>query len=87
VVVYHKRPESPIHAEPKHSYNYGVYRNWVNRRQACLANLIRKASGLAERADESCRRFGEQLKEVLQQLCAFAHSPPGKRGGPDFTAA
>lgn len=60
------------------SDNYGVYRNWVNRRQACLAHLIRKAKGLAERADESCRRFGEQLKEALQQLCAFAHSPPGK---------
>lgn len=58
--------------------NYGVYRNWVNRRQACLAHLIREAKGLAERADESCRRFGEQLKEALQQLCSFAHSPPGK---------
>jgi transposase len=61
------------------SDNYGVYRNWVNRRQACLAHLIRKATGLAERTDESCRRFGEQLKQLLQQLCAFAHAPPSQR--------
>jgi transposase len=39
--------------------------------------LIRKASGLSERADESCRRFG-------QQLCDFAHAPPGKKKWTDF---
>jgi len=61
------------------SDNYGVYRDWVNRRQLCLAHLIRKAAGLAERADESCRRFGEHLKQALQQLCAFAHAPPSQR--------
>ena len=61
------------------SDNYGVYRDWVNRRQVCLAHLIRKATGLAERSDEGCRRFGEQLKNLLQQLVAFAHAPPGKR--------
>jgi transposase len=66
------------------SDNYGVYRNWVNKRQECLAHLIRKASGLAERTDESCRRFGEQLKEALQQLCAFAHAPPGKKKWTNF---
>jgi transposase len=66
------------------SDNYGVYRNWVNQRQACLAHLIRKASGLAERTDESCRRFGEQLKGALQQLCDFAHAPPGKKKWTDF---
>jgi transposase len=66
------------------SDNYGLYRNWVNHRQACLAHLIRKASGLSERTDDSCRRFGEQLKEALQQLCAFAHAPPGKKKWTDF---
>jgi transposase len=66
------------------SDNYGVYRNWVNQRQACLAHLMRKASGLSERTDDSCRRFGEQLKEALQQLCAFAHAPPGKKKWTDF---
>jgi transposase len=64
--------------------DYGLYRNWVNQRQVCLAHLIRKASGLAERTDDSCRRFGEQLKEALQQLCAFAHAPPGKKKWTDF---
>jgi transposase len=66
------------------SDNYVVYRNWVNQRQACLAHLIRKAKGLSERADGSCRRFGEQLKNDLQQLCAFAHAPPGKKKWTDF---
>jgi len=60
------------------SDNYAVYRNWVNHRQVCLAHLVRKAGGLAERADDSCQRFGVQLKELLQQLCGFAHAPPGK---------
>jgi len=61
------------------SDNYAVYRNWVNRRQVCLAHLIRKAKGLAEREDESCQRFGQHLREALQQLCRFALAPPGKR--------
>ncbi len=61
------------------SDNFGVYRNWVNQRQLCLAHLIRKATGLAERADESLNRFGAQLKKLLQQLVGFAHAPPGKR--------
>jgi transposase len=60
------------------SDNYGVYRSWVNQRQACLAHLIRKARGLSERTDESCRRFGEQLKTALQQQCEFAHAPPSQ---------
>ena len=60
------------------SDNYVVYRNWVNHRQVCLAHLIRKAGGLAERADDSYQRFGVQLKKLLQQLCGFAHAPPGK---------
>jgi len=66
------------------SDNYGVYRNWVNQRQACLAHLIRKARGLSERTDESCRRFGEQLKKALQQLCEFAHAPPSQKKWTDF---
>jgi transposase len=66
------------------SDNYPLYRNWVNQRQVCLAHLIRKASGLAERADDGCRRFGEQLKEFLQQLCAFAHAPPGRKKWTEF---
>jgi Transposase IS66 family len=66
------------------SDNYGVYCDWVNRRQLWLAHLIRKASGLADRSDDSCQRFGSQLKELLQQLCGFAHAPPGKKKWSDF---
>ena len=66
------------------SDNFGVYRHWVNHRQVCLAHLIRKAKALSERADDSCRRFGEQLQEALQQLCRFAHAPPGKTKWTDF---
>jgi transposase len=66
------------------SDNYPLYRNWVNQRQVCLAHLIRKASGLAQRTDEACRRFGEQLKDFLQQLCAFAHAPPSKKKWTEF---
>jgi transposase len=66
------------------SDNYAVYRNWVNQRQVCLAHLIRKAKGLSQHADDACRRFGVQLKAALQQLCAFAHAPPGKKKWTDF---
>jgi transposase len=59
------------------SYNYAVTCDWVNRRQFCLAHLIRKTGGLAERADDNFQRFGVQLKEFLQQLCGFAHAPSG----------
>ena len=37
------------------SDNYGVYVNWINKRQSCLAHYIRKAKGLAERKDESVK--------------------------------
>ena len=32
---------------------YGLYVNWVNKRQMCLAHLIRKAKVLTEMKDES----------------------------------
>src|SRR5438876_11201268 len=34
------------------SDGYGVYRNWVERRQTCLAHLIRTARSLAEHPQE-----------------------------------
>jgi transposase len=33
------------------SDGYGVYQRWVHGRQTCLAHLIRRARGLAERKD------------------------------------
>jgi transposase len=40
------------------SDNYGLYRDWVNRRQVCLAHLIRMATGLVERSDGGCGASG-----------------------------
>jgi transposase len=59
------------------SDNYRVYKNWVSRRQSCLAHYIRKARGLAESADEQIAHFGEQVLSLLKQLCHFANAPPG----------
>ena len=61
------------------SDDYGVYKNWVNHRQLCLAHLIRRAKALAERKDESVQRFGEQLTAELKHLCHFAHAPPSQK--------
>jgi transposase len=36
------------------SDHYGVYVNWVNKRQACLAHLIRKAKALTEMKLDYC---------------------------------
>lgn len=66
------------------SDDYGVYKNWVNHRQTCLAHLIRQAKALSERKDESVQRFGKQLTVELRLLCQFAHAPPGKKQWTDF---
>jgi len=66
------------------SDNYGVYANWVNKRQTCLAHLIRKAKGLAERKNESIRKFGECILKELQLLCHWAKKPPDEKQWTDF---
>jgi transposase len=66
------------------SDDYGVYKNWVNHRQLCLAHLIRRAKSLSERRDESVQRFGEQLTAELKLLCRFAHAPPNTKQWTDF---
>jgi len=58
------------------SDGYGVYRKWVNQRQTCLAHLIRKAKGLAERTDPVVARFGERVVSELRRLIQWAHAPP-----------
>jgi transposase len=58
------------------SDGYGVYRKWVNQRQTCLAHLIRKAKGLAERKDPVVARFGERVVSELRRLIQWAHAPP-----------
>ena len=58
------------------SDGYGLYRNWVHGRQTCLAHLIRKADGLAERNKPNLKRFGSAIGQSLRQLAHFAKAPP-----------
>ncbi len=66
------------------SDDYGVYKNWINHRQLCLAHLIRRAKALSERKDESVQHFGAQLTAELKHLCQFAHAPPNQKQWTDF---
>lgn len=66
------------------SDNYGVYVNWINKRQSCLAHYIRKAKGLAERKDQSIKKFGESILKELQLLCHWARKPPDEKQWTDF---
>lgn len=66
------------------SDDYGVYKNWINHRQLCLAHLIRRAKALSERKNESVQRFGKQLTAELKLLCRFAHAPPSEKQWTNF---
>jgi transposase len=66
------------------SDDYGVYKNWINHRQLCLAHLIRRAKALSERKNEPVQRFGQQLASELKLLCRFAHAPPSQKQWTDF---
>lgn len=46
----------------------------MSGRQTCLAHLIRKASGLAERTDRGLSTFGAWAKHELQRLVEMAHT-------------
>ena len=61
------------------SDNYGLYTNWVNHRQSCLAHYIRQAKGLRERNDESIRQFGKSILKELRLLCRWAKAPPSEK--------
>jgi transposase len=58
------------------SDGYGVYRNWVERRQTCLAHLIRTARSLAERQHAELAACGTWALAELQRLCHMATVPP-----------
>jgi transposase len=58
------------------SDGYGVYQNWVARRQTCLAHLIRTARSLAERQDAELAACGTWALVELQRLCHMATAPP-----------
>jgi transposase len=58
------------------SDGYGVYQNWVQARQTCLAHLIRSARGLAERPLPDLAACGAWALAELQRLCHMATAPP-----------
>lgn len=61
------------------SDGYGLYRNWVHGRQTCLAHLIRKADGLADRKKPNLKRFGLVIGQSLRNLTHFAKDPPSEK--------
>jgi len=58
------------------SDGYGVYQDWVNRRQTCLAHLIRTARELSEKRDPHLAACGVWALKELQRLCQMAKAPP-----------
>ena len=49
---------------------------WLHGRQTCLAHLIRRARGLAERRDPELAWFGGRVMTELQRLVRWATAPP-----------
>ena len=66
------------------SDNYGTYVKWVHLRQTCLAHLIRKAEGLAERKDKVTQNFGAKIVKELRLLCSWAKDPPDEKQWREF---
>jgi transposase len=58
------------------SDGYGVYQHWVQRRQTCLAHLIRTARGLSEKRTPELAACGAWALAELQRLCHMAKAPP-----------
>ena len=58
------------------SAGYGVYYQWVQARQTCLAHLIRRARGLAERKDPERAGFGRRMLAERQRVVYWATAPP-----------
>ena len=60
------------------SDGYRLYQNWVHARQSCLAHLIRRAKGLAERKEPELAKCGAWARDELRRLCKMAKDPPTK---------
>jgi transposase len=58
------------------SDDYRIYRNWVNKRQTCLAHLIRTAYGLAQRSTPELAACGKWAAKELERLVKMAKAPP-----------
>ena len=54
----------------------GVYRTWVERRQTCLAHLIRTARSVAERRNAALAACGTWALAALPRRCPMATAPP-----------
>jgi len=68
------------------SDGYALYRKWVNKRQTCLAHLIRCAIGVSESCDPDIAAVGTRIKEELQLLCHMAKAPPSIKEWNSFYA-
>jgi len=66
------------------SDGYRLYCSWANKRQTCLAHLIRKAKGLSERKKKDLRCFGIIMTAFLQRLSHFAKAPPNQKEWDEF---
>lgn len=60
------------------SDGYRLYQKWVNNRQTCIAHLIRRAKGLAERNEPELAKCGAWARDELRRLCKMAKDPPTK---------
>jgi transposase len=58
------------------SDGYGVYHTWVNRRQTCLAYLMRTARGSAENRHPALATCVRWALKALQGLCHMAKELP-----------
>ena len=58
------------------SDGYGVYQHWAHGHQTCLAHLIRKAKGLAERKNPALSKPGAWALSELRRLCRMAQRRP-----------
>lgn len=60
------------------SDGYKVYQKWIGKRQTCLAHLIRRADGLAQRPVPELAACGKWAAAELRRLCRMAKAPPTK---------
>jgi transposase len=58
------------------SDGYTVYQRWVHGRQTCLAHLIRRARGLAERQEPELAQCGGRVMTAWPRLVHWAQAPP-----------
>ena len=66
------------------SDSYGLYCSWVDKRQTCLAHLIRKAVAISEHKDREIKYFGHMTTAMLKRLTHFAKAPPSEKQWTEF---